>query len=116
MSHCCLVNVAQLYSHVLGDAKQEMLTELQEMFLLKLFNFIGAFDFVSIAARFNGEAVWNLPVAEDPQSGAILFVFFVSKLAIIVLEVRREIVKDHWKALDYDIIVCFFVYWRIAED
>ena len=116
MSHRCFVSFVQFNAQVLCYTKQKMLAEFQEVFFLELFNFICALNLICIATRLDSEAVKYVPIAKYSESGAILLILFIAKFAVVVLEVRGEIVEDHGEALDDSVIVSVFIHGSVAKD
>ena len=101
---------------MLGHAEEKVLAELQKVLLFELFHVVGALHFISIATGLDCERVCNLPVTIHSQTGAVSLILLIAKFAVVVLEVGREVVEDHWEALDYCVVVGVFVNWRVAED
>ena len=93
-----------------------MLAELQEVFLLELLYIIRALHLIGKTARLYCKTVGDLPVTEDSQSCAIFLVLFISKLAIVVLEVWGEVVENHGEALYDDVVIGFLVNRGVAKD
>lgn len=93
-----------------------MLPKLQEVIFSKLLHLISAFDLVSVATRLDSERVKQIEVAEHAQSGAILLILFISKLAVVVLEVGGEVVEDHRESLYHLLLRRVIVDWSVAEN
>ena len=116
MSHCRLVHVCHFYGEVLRHTEEEVLSKFEEVVFSKLLNLLSAFHFVGVAARFDRERIDYVEVAEDAQPRTVLLVLFISKLAVVVLEVGRDVVENHGEALDHGLLRLVFVHRGVAKD
>ena len=93
-----------------------MLSKLQEMIFSELLHLVRSLDLVRVAARLNCVGVNDAKIPEDAQTCAVPLVPLVSKFAIVVGEVGRDVVEDHGEAFDYGHVSGVLVHRSVTEN
>ena len=114
--HGGFVAVSDLDAHLLGHAKKKVLAKLQKVLLFELLHVVGALHFVGIATGLDCKRIRDLPVPINTQARAVSLILLIAELAVVVLEVGREVVEDHGEALDNSVVVRVFVDRRVAKN
>lgn len=109
-------HLIRYYSKLSSYANAKMLTKSDEVQLLELDGLVIMKLGVSPTARFYCIGVIQLIITENGESCAVLFVFFISKFAIVEVEVLAHVVQHSRKVAYFGHVFHVGRKWSICED